>query len=141
MPALTKQPVPVVCALIIRDGRVLIAQRPANKHLALKWEFPGGKVEPGEEAAAALLREIREELGCEIEITAALQSVRHCYERGEIELMPFLCRLTAQSSDPQPHEHAALAWVRAADLGGYDLAEADLPVSRLLRDVFLLPRV
>lgn len=130
---MTKPPVPVVCALIIRDGRVLIAQRPANKHLALKWEFPGGKVEPGEEAAAAIIREIREELGCEIQITVALQSVRHRYGRGEIELMPFLCLLATHSPEPQPHEHVAMAWVRAADLDAYDLAEADLPVVRLLQ--------
>lgn len=124
--------IPVVCALIIRDDRVLIAQRPAGKHLALKWEFPGGKVEPGEEAAAALVREIREELGCEIETIEALPSVSHRYERGEIELMPFLCKLTAQSSEPHPHEHVAVEWVRAAELDGYDLAAADLPVVRLL---------
>lgn len=127
-----KNPVPVVCALIIRDDRVLIAQRPADKHLALKWEFPGGKVEPGEQPAAALVREIREELGCEIEIVEALQTARHRYERGEIELIPFLCRLAEGSGEPHPHEHVAVEWVRTADLSGYDLAEADLPVVRLL---------
>jgi 8-oxo-dGTP diphosphatase len=127
-----KNPVPVVCALIIRDDRVLIAQRPAGKHLALKWEFPGGKVERGEEAAAALVREIREELGCEIEIVKALQTSRHRYERGEIELIPFICKLTSASSEPHPHEHVAVEWVRAEELSGYDLAEADLPVVRLL---------
>ena len=127
-----KNPVPVVCALIIRDDRVLIAQRPAGKHLALKWEFPGGKVEPGEEPAAALVREIREELGCDIEIVEELPSARHRYERGEIELIPFVCKLAGQSSEPHPHEHVAVEWVRAAELSGYDLAEADLPVVRLL---------
>ena len=124
--------IPVVCALIIRDDRVLIAQRPAGKHLALKWEFPGGKVEPGEEAAAALVREILEELGCEIEIVEALASARHRYERGEIELIPFVCKLAAGSREPHPHEHVAVEWVRMADLISYDLAEADLPVVRLL---------
>lgn len=127
-----EQPIPVVCALIFRDDRVLIAQRPAGKHLALKWEFPGGKVEPGEEAAAALVREIREELGCEIETFERLQSVSHRYERGEIELIPFVCKLADGSSEPHPHEHVAVQWVRTDDLGGYDLAEADLPVVRLL---------
>jgi len=126
------EPIPVVCALIIRGDRVLIAQRPADKHLALKWEFPGGKVEDGEEAAAALVREIREELGSDIEIVEALPSARHCYERGEIELIPFICNLAVGSMEPHPHEHAAVEWVRVVDLGGYDLAEADLPVVRLL---------
>ena len=71
--------VPVVCAVIIRDGRVLIAQRPAHKHLALKWEFPGGKVEPGESAEAAIVREIREELGCDFAIGRALPRFTHAY--------------------------------------------------------------
>ena len=61
-------PVPVVCAVIERAGLILLAQRPAHKLLALKWEFPGGKVEPGELPAAAILREIREELGCEVRL-------------------------------------------------------------------------
>ena len=127
-----KNPVPVVCALIIRDDRVLIAQRPAGKHLALKWEFPGGKVEPGEQPASALVREIREELGCEIEVVEALHTSRHRYERGEIELIPFICKFAEGSSEPHPHEHVAVEWVRAEELSGYDLAEADLPVVRLL---------
>ena len=126
------KPLPVVCALIVRDGRVLIAQRPAGKHLALKWEFPGGKVEPGEEAAAALVREIREELGCEIDVTAALPSAVHRYERGEIELIPFICQLAVGSSEPHPHEHTAVEWSRVCDLRDYDLAEADLPIVSLL---------
>ncbi len=127
-----EQPVPVVCALIFRDDRVLIAQRAAGKHLALKWEFPGGKVEPGEDAASALVREISEELGCDIEIIEAVQSARHRYERGEIELMPFICALVPGGAEPHPHEHAAVVWVRVDELGGYDFADADLPVVRLL---------
>ena len=126
------QPIPVVCALIIRGDRVLIAQRPAGKHLALKWEFPGGKVEPGEESADALVREIREELGCEVAVTEALPSVVHRYERGEIELIPFICKLAIGSSEPHPHEHTAVEWPRVSDLRSYDLAEADLPVVSLL---------
>ncbi|MBX7208643.1 MAG: (deoxy)nucleoside triphosphate pyrophosphohydrolase [Verrucomicrobiaceae bacterium] len=125
-------PVPVVCALIIRDERVLIAQRPAGKHLALKWEFPGGKIEPGENPADALKREIREELGCEIEISGSLPSSLHRYERGEIELIPFLCTLGPHSAEPHPHEHAAVRWVRAAGLRDHDLAEADIPIALAL---------
>ncbi len=122
------RPIPVVCALIIRDGRVLIARRPAGKHLALKWEFPGGKVEPGEEPAAALVREIEEELGCRIEVREGLTPVKHRYERGEIELIPFVCALAAGSSEPHPHEHVAVEWSLVSELCRYDLAEADLPV-------------
>ena len=126
------KPIPVVCALIVRGDRVLIARRPAGKHLALKWEFPGGKVEPGEEPAAALVREIREELGCEIDVTDELPSAVHRYQRGEIELIPFLCKLAVGSSEPHPHEHVAVEWPRVSDLRAYDLAEADLPVVSLL---------
>jgi 8-oxo-dGTP diphosphatase len=66
-----KPPLPVVAAVIERDGLVLVAQRPPGKHLALKWEFPGGKIEAGETPAAALVREIREELGCTIRVGPA----------------------------------------------------------------------
>lgn len=124
-------PIPVVCALIERDGRLLLAQRPANKHLPLKWEFPGGKVEPGEAASAAIIREIREELGCEIAITSALPSFTHDYKTVVIEMLPFVCVLTPGSSEPHPHEHVALAWVKPEELTNHDLAAADLPVIAL----------
>lgn len=121
-------PVLVVCALIEREGRVLIAQRPEGKHLASKWEFPGGKVETGEEPDVALIREIREELGCEIVLRTRLAASSHVYERGEITLLPFLCTLAAGSAVPHAHEHAALAWVTLDELSHYDLAQADLPI-------------
>ena len=122
------RPVPVVCAVIERGAQVLLAQRPPDKHLPLKWEFPGGKVEPGEEPAAAIVREIREELGCDILITRALPRFIHHYERVVIEMMPFVCRLAEASTEPHPHEHTALAWAKAEALLDYDLAAADLPV-------------
>jgi 8-oxo-dGTP diphosphatase len=87
-------PLPVVCALIEDGaGRVLLAQRPAHKHLGFKWEFPGGKVEAGEPPAAALARELREELGCEVTALAALPCSRHDYGSVTIEMIPFVCRL------------------------------------------------
>jgi len=127
VPALT--PIPVVCAVIIDpEGRMLLAQRPAHKHLPLKWEFPGGKVEPAESPEAALIREIREELGCSITITRALPPFTHAYPAVVIKMLPFLCVLTADSAAPHPHEHVALRWVPPAELGTFDLAAADLPV-------------
>lgn len=117
----------VVCALIRDDqGRVLAAQRPPGKTLAGKWEFPGGKIEPGESAEAALQREIREELGCEIEIGVALPAVLHAYPGGVIELRPFLARVSGGT--PSAHEHAALKWVTLEQSTGIDWAEADRPV-------------
>jgi 8-oxo-dGTP diphosphatase len=114
--------------VIEHDGRLLLAQRPVDKHLPLKWEFAGGKVEPGEEPAAAILREIREELGCEVVITRALPRFHFDYTRVVIEMIPFVCVLAPGSPMPHPHEHVALAWVGSDALNDYDLAPADLPV-------------
>jgi 8-oxo-dGTP diphosphatase len=120
--------IPVVCAILRRDDLILLAQRPEGKHLALKWEFPGGKVEPGEDPQAAMIRELREELGCEVEIMAGLPRSLHAYERGVVEMIPFVCRLTDTSAEPHPHEHVALEWVTMEALMTYDLAPADWPV-------------
>ena len=123
----------VVCALIERAGRVLLAQRPAHKHLALKWEFPGGKVDPGESAEAALIREIREELCCEVTLQRALPHITHRYERATIEMIPFVCSLAPDSPEPRPAEHLAIVWALPAELESYDLAAADRPVLGLYR--------
>ncbi len=126
-----KPPIPVVAAVIVDDtGRVLVAQRPAHKHLALKWEFPGGKVESGESPEAALIRELREELGIETEILRALPVFDHDYGDVSIAMLPFVCRLAPASPAPHPHEHAAVRWIAPADLDSLDLAAADWPVVR-----------
>jgi 8-oxo-dGTP diphosphatase len=125
---------PVACA-IIEDatGRVLIAQRPAHKHLALKWEFPGGKIEPGESPADALLRELHEELGCHAAIVRPLPSFQHAYPTVVIEMFPFVCRLAPNSPPPRALEHLALRWVQPHELSALDLAAADFPaVARFL---------
>jgi 8-oxo-dGTP diphosphatase len=122
-------PVPVVCAVIENErGEVLVAQRPAHKHLALKWEFAGGKVEPGEAPEAALIREIREELGCDIRVLRPLPRFRHDYGAVVIEMFPFVCRLLDASPAPLAHEHIALRWVPPRELNTLDLAAADFPV-------------
>jgi 8-oxo-dGTP diphosphatase len=121
-------PIPVVCALIERSGRVLIARRPAHKHLGLKWEFPGGKVEPGETPEAAILREIEEELRCGIEIAYPLPPFVFDYGTVVIEMIPFVVHLAATSPEPAVTEHSELAWAAIDELSRYDLAPADLPV-------------
>ena len=114
--------------MIQREDRILLAQRPPHKLLPLKWEFPGGKVEPGEDPAAAIVREIREELGCEIRPTRALTPFIHDYKTVIIEMIPFVCHLAPGSAEPHPFEHVALAWVTLAELRTYDLPAADWPV-------------
>jgi 8-oxo-dGTP diphosphatase len=122
-------PIPVVCALIEDGrGRVLLAQRPAHKHLGLKWEFAGGKVEQNEPPESALVREIREELGCDIGIVTALPRSTHDYGSVAVEMIPFVCALLPGSPAPHPHEHLAVRWISPAELDAVDLAPADWPV-------------
>lgn len=122
-------PIPVVAA-VIEDGhgRVLVAQRPAHKHLALQWEFPGGKIDPGETPEAALVRELREELGVEATIIRALPRFTHDYGSVAIAMQPFVCRLAPGSAAPHAHEHVALRWLAPAELGAIELAAADRPI-------------
>ena len=122
-------PVPVVCAIILRGARILLAQRPPDKKLGGLWEFPGGKIESGESAEEALHRELQEELGCTVRIKTMLASIVHAYDWGCIELIPFVCELAAGSAEPHAHEHSALVWVESSDLGSYELAPADVPVA------------
>ena len=124
----TASPIAVVCALIERDGQVLMAQRPAHKHLGGKWEFPGGKIEPGETPEAALHRELHEELGCTVEILRPLAPHTHAYATVTVQLIPYVARLLPASPAPHTREHAALRWVPAAELLSLDLPAADLPI-------------
>lgn len=115
-----------------------MAQRPAHKHLPLQWEFAGGKVEPGESSETAIVREIREELGCEFVITRALPCFTHDYA-VTIEMIPFIGHLAVGSPEPHPHEHVALRWVADGELDALDLAPADWPVVAAWRGQFLPP--
>ena len=125
---------PVVCAIIEDDaGRVLVAQRPPHKHLGLKWEFPGGKVEAGESPEAALTREIKEELGCDIHVLRPLARFFHDYGSVQIEMLPFRCALDSVSTAPRCQEHMAIRWATLAELGSIDFAPADLPVIAMLQ--------
>jgi 8-oxo-dGTP diphosphatase len=118
----------VVCALIIRNGCVLCAQRSERMALPLKWEFPGGKLEPNELPEAALKREILEELGVEIEIGSALQASEYSYDGiRTIRLIPFLASII-DGNEPKAHEHSEIRWVPNSELMQLDWAAADVPI-------------
>lgn len=121
-------------ALIDADGRVLLAQRPEGKSMAGLWEFPGGKVEPGETPEAALIRELREELGIDTwaSCLAPLTFASHAYDSFHLLMPLFACRKWQGIVAPQ--EGQKLAWVRPADLRSYPMPPADVPLIPILRD-------
>ena len=121
-------------ALIDVDGRVLLAQRPEGKSLAGLWEFPGGKVEPGESPEAALIRELHEELGIDTwkSCLAPLTFASHAYDDFHLLMPVFACR--KWQGVPHAKEGQKLAWVRARDLRDYPMPPADLPLIPILRD-------
>lgn len=121
-------------ALIDTDGRVLLAERPAGKTLAGLWEFPGGKVEPGETPEAALIRELHEELGIDTwhSCLAPLTFASHSYADFHLLMPLFACR--RWGGIVQPREGQRLAWVRPDRLADYPMPPADLPLVPILRD-------
>lgn len=116
----------VVAAAIVRDGKVLAAQRGPHGRQPLLWELPGGKVEGGETDAEALVREIREELGVGIAVEAPLGESEFAYAHGRVHLVAYLCRVVA--GEPEAREHAALRWLGAGELGSVEWAPADVPL-------------
>ena len=120
----------VVAAFIARRGRVLLSQRRADQSFALLWEFPGGKVEPGEDLATALVREIREELGCKIRVGNLVDLVFHPYP--EFDLIMPLYRATIIAGTPHAREVESLAWVPRQKLAALPMPPADLPLAKKL---------
>jgi 8-oxo-dGTP diphosphatase len=124
----------LVVAALVRDsdGRVLLSQRRADQAMPLKWELPGGKVEPGEAPVAALAREVREELGCGATVGKIDEVVFFAYPDFDLYMLVYACTL---DGEPRAVEVARVAWVPPADLTGYDVLPADVPlVERLARD-------
>jgi 8-oxo-dGTP diphosphatase len=124
----------LVVAALIRDGsRVLMSRRRADQPMPLLWEFPGGKIEPGESPQAALIREVREELGCALAVGPIHEVVFHAYP--EFDLYMLVYSGTIAAGTPRPVEVAEIAWVDVRDLPALDLLPADYPLAEALADV------
>lgn len=123
----------VTAAIIIKDSKVLIAQRAPGENLAGKWEFPGGKIEPGETPQECIKREIREELAVEIEILDFFGESIYVYHSGTIKLMAFWCKWI--TGDFTLKVHSDLVWVHCHELDLYDFAPADIPLVEKLKGV------
>jgi len=121
----------VAAALFDRQGRVLIAERPPGKHMAGRWEFPGGKVAPGESGAAALARELREELGVEFIAGRPMMSLHHDYADYAVDLSMWI--VERYDGVPRGLDGQQLKWVAPATLGEEDMLEADQPFIEALK--------
>ena len=125
------EPVLVAAGILVRDGRVLLARRPDGKHLAGLWEFPGGKVEPGDSPEAALVRELREELGLEISRFRPFLFAHHAYPEKTVLLLAYLCTI---DEDPL-HASVDWRWQPIRDLDPAAMPDADRPSVESLQEV------
>jgi len=135
VPARTLRPHVLVVAAALFDGagRVLIAQRPAGKPLAGRWEFPGGKVDAGEGERDALARELREELGVDLVAARPFMRLTHAYQERDVELSLWIVERFA--GEPRSLDGQVLKWLAPADLGLEDMHEADQPFIEALREL------
>jgi len=122
----------VSAALIFRDGRLLITQRHAGSHLGGYWEFPGGKREAGETFEQCLVREIREELGVEIEVGELFEEISHTYPEKSVHLKFFRCELIA--GDPRALDCAAVKWIDRSGLDAHEFPAADAQLLEKLKN-------
>ena len=125
----------VAAALVDADGRVLLARRPVGKPLAGLWEFPGGKVADSETPEGALVRELAEELGLQVDESclAPLSFASHGYDGFHLLMPLYICRVW--SGTAMPREGQEIRWVRPADMGGLAMPPADTPLVAALRDL------
>lgn len=126
-----KDIIKVTAAILEKDGRIIIAQRKSSDHLSGKWEFPGGKIEPGETPEECLARELSEEFDIDVAIGAFLGSNDHHYDHVSIELMAY--RAVWIGGAITMNDHKAYRWVTIDQLTEFDFAPADIPFVEMLR--------
>lgn len=131
MPSESSAIIHVAAGLVFRNGQLLLTQRRPGDHLGGFWEFPGGKIEPGESSHDCLQRELREELGIEVEVGECVERVQHRYPEKTVSLQFFKCALVR--GEPQTLGCAALVWVRADELPSYELPAADARLRQKLQ--------
>lgn len=120
--------IPIAVAIVEHDGEYLLQQRMSGQDLAGKWEFPGGKLEPGESPAQAAVRETLEETGLAVRSVRTLLELRHAYEHATVQLHFIHCAL----ADDSPAPRAGTRWVAATELSSYDFPAANAPLLRIL---------
>lgn len=125
-----KKRINVTGAVLIRDNKILAAQRGPEMSLPGYWEFPGGKIEPGESPEESLRRELQEELLCEISIGKKITTTEHEYDFGVVVLSTYYCTLL--NREPQLTEHAEIRWVTPENLTDLNWAPADIPAVELI---------
>jgi 8-oxo-dGTP diphosphatase len=130
MPPAERRRVLVVAALVRDQGRILMSRRRADQSFPLCWEFPGGKVDPGEAPEQALVREIREELGCQVQVGRIFDVVFHPYDDFDLLMLVYQCALVG--GVPAPVQVAAVEWFDPRDIPALSLPPADHPLARRL---------
>lgn len=130
----------LVVAGLIRDdaGNILLTRRRPDQALPNLWEFPGGKIEPGESPQVALHRELREEIGVSVEISTIWDALFHAYPDYDVLMLVYPCRIV--EGEPRPLEVAAAEWTTVAGLAGYDILPADRPLLDRLRAESEVPK-
>lgn len=129
-----KKHINVVGALIIKDDKFYICQRSKVMSLPLMWEFPGGKIEVGEKPEEALVREINEELSCDINVKGHIDTSFYEYDTFTIELSVYEVELT--DSQPVISEHCDFAWIELGKFDNYNFAPADIPAIKIIKEKY-----